>query len=648
MAAVFLSAMPAWAQQKSEDLEFFAYERLSLEQSLDMRTSVATRSSLPARESPGIITIVTRDEIQNSGARDLLDVLRLVPGFELGLDIQGIVGMGFRGMWGQEGKILVMVDGQLYNDLGYAGTQIDRIPVEQIERVEIIRGPGSVVYGGNAELAVINITTRGWREKGLQAAGSYGRGTEGGDRRTADLRYGGENGGLQLSGAAHFSQTQRSDRGYSDAAGDSYLMRGNSDLTTRSLNLGLSRGGFRSRFILDEFLTTQRDAFGANQPRATSINSYLYLAEAAYDWRPSENWLITPRFNLNHQRPWNEHDDFFIYDKTFDRYQENLTVRYELPGRFTLLGGAEFQQDNARVCDLTPDAGLWPGASHQVNYHNEAYFAEGQFELPFGTVVGGGRYEHHSLYKGSLVPRLAWTKRWERLHFKALYSEAFRTPSLENLRLSPGIRPERMTTYEIESGYRFREDLFASVALFDMTLRRPIVYHNDPLTGVEFYSNDDLTGARGFELTGKWKRGPHYADASYSFYSATKNRVPLYAVPGHSDALLGWPMHKLALNSSFALGNGLSINPSGALLAERYAFYTQDAAGNMLARRCPNAVMLNIFVQKKGIFRKGLDIGVGVFDLLGSNYSYIQPYDSGHAPLPGRSREFTMRVKYGF
>jgi outer membrane cobalamin receptor len=557
--------------------------------------------------------------------------------------------MGFRGIWGQEGKILLVVDGQLYNDLGYSGTQLDRIPVEQIERLEIIRGPGSVLYGGNAELAVVSVITRGAREKSPQATALYGRGVQGGDLRALDLRYGAQSDDLKLSAAAHFAQTQRSDRRYTELNGNSYSMKDNSDLVTRSLNVGLEKGGFRSRVIVDEFDTEQRDAFGASQSRATRINSALYLAEAAYDLKLGENWIVTPRFNMNQHKPWNERDEFFLYDKTFTRYSENLTVKQEHSRHCSFLGGMEFQQDRAKVSADTAATALWSGDSRRAGYENQAYFAQEQLTFPAGTVVAGGRYEYHSAYKGSFVPRLAWTKVWEQLHVKALYSRAFRTPSLENIRLNPEITPERLTTYEMETGYEFNKEMFASVSLFDTTIRKPIIYHYDPATASEYYSNDNPTGTRGFELMGKWKStAGHYADISYSFYFAAKNRVPLYAVPGRKDLLLGWPAHKIALNSSFALGRGLNINPSGVFLMERYAYYAQDALGNAVSRRRANAVMLNVFIQKKGFLRKNLTVGAGVFDLLGSNYGYIQPYNSGHSPLPGRSKEFTLRVTYDF
>src|SRR5688500_62678 len=70
-----------------------------LEKFINSLISVATQKSLSTRNTPGIITLITEEEIKTSGARDLIDVLRLVPGFDFALDAEGRVGVGIRGNW---------------------------------------------------------------------------------------------------------------------------------------------------------------------------------------------------------------------------------------------------------------------------------------------------------------------------------------------------------------------------------------------------------------------------------------------------------------------------------------------------------------------------------------------------------------------
>ncbi|HEY5947060.1 MAG TPA: TonB-dependent receptor plug domain-containing protein, partial [Kofleriaceae bacterium] len=78
------------------------------EVSLDdlLKTDVDVASKVPQtyREVPGVITVITREEIMDSGARDLEDVLMLVPGFSMGVDVEAVVSVGVRGNWGHEGK----------------------------------------------------------------------------------------------------------------------------------------------------------------------------------------------------------------------------------------------------------------------------------------------------------------------------------------------------------------------------------------------------------------------------------------------------------------------------------------------------------------------------------------------------------------
>src|SRR5438132_227171 len=79
----------------------------SLEELLDQPIAVTTLKPRRAREAPGVVWVLTREEILATGARDLLEVLQLVPGFTFHADVEGVVGIGFRGLWGHEGRVLL-------------------------------------------------------------------------------------------------------------------------------------------------------------------------------------------------------------------------------------------------------------------------------------------------------------------------------------------------------------------------------------------------------------------------------------------------------------------------------------------------------------------------------------------------------------
>src|SRR3954468_10713859 len=155
---VLTATSPAFA----DDVAIKDITDVSLDDLLNTDVGVASKVPTTYREVPGVITVVTREEIMDSGARDLEDVLQLVPGFSPGIDVEAVVDVGVRGNWGHEGKVLLLIDGQQMNETLYSTNQLgNHYPIDQIERIEIIRGPGSAIYGGYAELAVINVITRG-------------------------------------------------------------------------------------------------------------------------------------------------------------------------------------------------------------------------------------------------------------------------------------------------------------------------------------------------------------------------------------------------------------------------------------------------------------------------------------------------------
>lgn len=173
---------------------------MDLEDILDMNISVFSVKGLTQRETPGVVTLITQEEILQSGARDLTDILRLVPGFELGVDIQNAVSLGIRGIWAQEGKVLLMVDDMEMNEILYSCLALgDHFPVDQIHQIEIIRGPGTSFYGSNAELAVIHIITKNAIEiNGLESSVRYGRSANHANRQSTSINYGKKLGMVKL------------------------------------------------------------------------------------------------------------------------------------------------------------------------------------------------------------------------------------------------------------------------------------------------------------------------------------------------------------------------------------------------------------------------------------------------------------------
>lgn len=640
------AARPALAgTTTAEEAEFFSLERASLEDILNIKTSVASLTPLGLRETPGLVTVMTGEDILLSGARDLVDLLRLVPDFEFTVDVQGNLGLGVKGNSGNEGKVLLLWDGQPYNELMYSTIQYDRFPVDQIERLEIIRGPGSVIYGGTGELAVINILTRTARSlNGSRLYGGYGQMRSARGREFAGYQFGKVYGGTKFSALAHVSSAQRSDRRYRDFAGDSYGMNGDSELDSKNLNLSLETGGLALRFIADEYSQFERDHFTSLLATgATKVGFPVYSFEARYSFKAAENLKLVPRLAYQHSRPWKELDEHFPYDKTAKKYTGGLTAFYEPAGKFSLQGGAEFYHDGVEVGAATGAGSSYPGTRTGARYDNLAFFAQAAADLRIFNLTAGGRLDRHSHSGASFVPRLAATKLLNDLHFKAIYSGAYRAPSIENIRLTPSIKPERTTTAEFEAGYKAGESLFLSANAFDIVIKHPIIFFYDPVADTENYLNYPKAGTRGYGFGLKFKKNGDYLELGYSAYSAHRNNVDAYKTPLDSSAALAFPRYKAVLNSRCQLGGGVTAAPSLIHLSKRYGYYAPGAT-----RAYAAITQANFYLSMKDRFAKGLTLGLGVFDLFGSNYSYIQAYNSEHAPLPAASREIFLKAAYEF
>src|SRR5271155_75323 len=158
--AILALAASSVAQQSPPNLG-----EASLEELGNIQVYSASKHMQSANDAPSSVTVVTADEIQKYGYRNLADILRSVPGFYVTFDrdytFVGVRGFGRLGDWNS--RILVLIDGHRINNnvLGQAmlGNEF-LVDVDMIERVEIVCGPSSSLYGANAFFAVINVMTR--------------------------------------------------------------------------------------------------------------------------------------------------------------------------------------------------------------------------------------------------------------------------------------------------------------------------------------------------------------------------------------------------------------------------------------------------------------------------------------------------------
>ncbi len=642
-----------------------------LEKLINSMVSVASQKAQSTRKSPSVLSILTEEEITASGARDLIDVLRLVPGFQFAVDVQNVVGLGVRGNWAAEGKVLLLLDGQEMNETLYSSLQFgNKFDISQIKRIEIIRGPGSAIYGGFAEYAVISIITKNYNDlNGFQVTGTYGTMQQAYARRNISFSAGKKIGNWGVSLALFAGQGQRSDQTFNGFDGSlirmdttydgdggihidtiyapsAFSMKGNSQLNPFNINLGVTYKNLNIRAIYDDYHTTQRDGYGSSLSRAYANNFRSFFGEIIYTWKLSDKLTLTPRFNVKRQMPWQftgHTDEYTQYHKQADRLRGNLTLSYDISRRINLIAGGEFFNDTGTNLGDVENSVFYNG-SRKVNFSNRALFTQTLFKLPIAYLTIGMRYDYNDAFGSAFVPRLGITRKFDKLHFKILYSNSFRAPSIENINLGLNnqIKPEKSRIVEAEVGYQLNAHSFVTLNLFDVHTTQTIIFNYEAW---ENYQNFPQSGSSGLEMEYRLKKKGGFLTLTYAFYTtAWKREQPaLYSVPGQKNVLLAFPAHAIGFNSSLILGRNWSINPSGSFQSSRYGY----VGYNEIKKFAPVA-LVNCFLQKQNILTKGLNMGLGIYDMLNQKYAFIQPYNGGHAPMPGTSREFLLRLTYTF
>jgi iron complex outermembrane receptor protein len=152
--------------EAAHDLFAKVGERIGL--AMPGTVAVAARHYQPLEQSPSAITVITREDIEASGATTIPDLLRIVPGVEVAYPTSTTGILGGRLQWSSENyHFLVLIDGREANIelLGQTIFESEPIDLEDVQRIEVIRGPASALYGANALSGVISITTRAITEK---------------------------------------------------------------------------------------------------------------------------------------------------------------------------------------------------------------------------------------------------------------------------------------------------------------------------------------------------------------------------------------------------------------------------------------------------------------------------------------------------
>jgi iron complex outermembrane receptor protein len=516
----------------------------------------ATRIRQPLTESPSSVTIIDREAIVASGAVEIADVLRLVPGILVAYPQGNQLAVSYHGFDDAFPRSMqVLIDGRSIYQPSFADVDwlFLGIELEDIERIEVIRGPNSPLFGSNSVAGVINIITRlPWQDRGTAArltAGDL-------NTRHGMLRHGGRQGALDY----------RATLSYQENSG----FRG--DLN--STNDGRELGGVSLRAVWnprprDEFDfqlgLASGDLGGGAEPQHDPVphdkhvlSDYQYVSwrraladEAELRWQFYRNGYNSDddyRDTLAHA--YNQPDaliqmvlgtapgasaNFGLYDYRGQRYDTELQYTSPQRGRLRGVVGAGLRLNRLKSEVLT-NQDQWIDEWSQRVFANLSYRATDKLLLNFGAMA-----ENSDEFGAYLSPRVAANWLFDPQHsLRVSYARAKRNPSLvegnfnnvyelddgtpyliDFLSGDPG--PETLTSIELGlTGYWLQRRLLVDFKLFrektddrirfveDLSVPQPQPNNVDysALFPVSTLINDGFTTVEGAELQLKYQAGP--------------------------------------------------------------------------------------------------------------------------------------------
>ncbi|MFO1337224.1 MAG: TonB-dependent receptor [Burkholderiaceae bacterium] len=561
VVALLLSALPAVAPRAAD---------LSEEDELAMAfgdksfVSIATGSRVPLARAPSVATVITAEDIAASGAMDLDELLETVPGLHVARSTLGFGPMyTIRGIRGTitNPQVLMLVNGMPLTQ-AYAGDRGNvwgGQPVENIARVEVIRGPGSALYGADAYAGVINVITKSAAEIGGTRVGGYGGAF---DTAAGWALHGSRQAGLDVAAYLSYSQT--------DGARPTIEADAQTGLDAIFVPLGAAPASLApgapnyARKILTWALELQWQAWRlrTSYKHVWGLGSGTGVAQALdpagrnssehvdldLGWQKAAvqpGWDLSARAYLSH---YNEISHLFLFPAgtnlgrgSFEDGMIGAPAKWErhlrleatavytgLAGHRVRLGAGYALQDMYKVREtknFNPDfspigtgsledetdvTDTVPFTTPHARRVLHAYLQDEWSLAPDLSLTAGLRHDRYSDFGSTTHPRLAlaWEASYD-ITAKLMAGSAFRAPSFTELYVinnpaaigNPALKPE--TLHSLEAAVDWQASAQARLGLNLYRFRQKNIIRTDPVT-ITFMNQGEQDG-RGLELEAQWE-----------------------------------------------------------------------------------------------------------------------------------------------
>ncbi len=621
----------------------------------------ASKYDQKVTEAPARISIVTAKEIQRYGYRTLSDILKSLPGFYISndrnYDYTGARGFSLTGDYST--KFLQLVDGHRMNDNIYDSTYIDRsfvLDVDLIDRVEVVRGPSSSLYGSSAFFGVVNVISKKGRDlQGFEVSGSAGSF----DSYQGRLSYGNRfDNGLEMLVSGTF---------YDSSGDDLYYQEFDDPITNNGIAENADDENVQSlfgKFSFGDFILE-----GAYADREKGVPTASYYT--AFNDSRTRTWETHTYFDLKYQHLMENaieltsrlYYDDYQYDGDWPTdYSEagdysDIEMFYEVAegswwGAEVLATRSLFEQHKLTLGaeyrdSIRQQQKQWDSYEVYQDDKNDDYtyalFLQDEYKILDNLIFNVGvRYDYFDSVGSTTNPRAALIySPTISTSLKLLYGTAFRAPNAYELYYHDGgisykaageLEPETIETFEFIVEQELTDNIRAVASIYHNEIEDLVALTTDPADDLLVFANLGDAKATGGELQfeGRWDNG-WAGSISYSYQYAENKST--------GERMVNSPLNMVK-------GNVMIPLLEDKLMAALEAQY-ESGRKTLDDNKTDDIFLTNLTLLSRDIV-KGVTLSASVYNLFDQEYAYPGSEEHIQDSIEQDGRTFRIKVDYAF
>jgi outer membrane receptor for ferrienterochelin and colicins len=626
LAAILLAVGLAWGEEQAVYMG-----------DLGVIVITPTRGPRMLKDLPTNVSVITREEIAESSAQNVGEVLKN----RLGVEVRRYGTLGAPSYIGLRGcsayQTLVMVDGRSINSVSDGIADLSQFPIDNIERIEVVRGPASALYGANALGGVVNIITREAKEDKATFDVNVGLGSFG--TQMSRLNFGTEYTNIK----AYFTISNNTSGGWrKNSAYDNHNLTGRLAYAAGKVGNFELRGGYHEaklglpglNYKLDP-ITWEKivlDERYASDPNHNQEDEKEY-AVLEYSNRVATSKLLLKAYGSSEQRRDRNSDE-----PRFDLH-ENIThgAEVQMDTLYGITLGIDIHQDIYRQRnEINSETTI-----NEKNLNKSIFLQESLSSEPL-TATMGFRYDQHSAYGGQVNPRLSLIYHArESLKLSFNMGRGFRAPTFCDLyqpytnyviyqaQGNPDLKPEKAWAYDLGFEHQLGNLLLSRLTLFRTNIKDLIEWAMNP-SFIWTPSNVAKAYTQGIEIEFIHQIIPGLSQSlNYTYLHSAGKREgeDKYEIAPYKSH------NRVNYRINYTHHSGLSAG-----LAAEYVSEQWSGAGKT-GDRLPEYLLFNLKIAKK---IRSLEVYASLDNIFDKKYQTVFGY-----PLPGRTIMGGISWKFG-